>query len=213
VAREVLRLSEYNIEIRHIKGMANGRADALSRRPDYDQGVEDNANVTVLPEHLFVRTIATIEPRHQQDEETLKPWVDPHQLKLLDGVWYKEGRTVVTEELGGKHDIIKAHHDPPVHGHPGINRTIQIVECNYWWPQLRQDVKDYVQGCTDCQHHKVNNRPTKAPLRPIYPKLEAMPFETIALDFITKLPESQGYDSILTVTDHDCTKAAIFIPC
>jgi hypothetical protein len=40
-----------------------------------------------------------------------------------------------------------------------------------------------------------------------------MPFETIALDFITKLPVSQGYDSILTITDHDCTKAAIFIPC
>jgi len=40
-----------------------------------------------------------------------------------------------------------------------------------------------------------------------------MPFETVALDFITKLPLSQGYDSILTVTDHDCTKAAIFIPC
>ncbi len=40
-----------------------------------------------------------------------------------------------------------------------------------------------------------------------------MPFETIALDFITKLPISQGYDSILTVTDHDCTKATIFIPC
>ena len=40
-----------------------------------------------------------------------------------------------------------------------------------------------------------------------------MPFETVAIDFITKLPLSQGYDSILTVTDHDCTKAAIFIPC
>jgi hypothetical protein len=88
-----------------------------------------------------------------------------------------------------------------------------MVECNYWWPQLRGNVKDYVQGCADCQRHKVNTRPTKAPLRPIYPKPEAMPFETIALDFITKLPESQGYDSILTVTDHDCTKAAIFIPC
>ena len=24
---------------------------------------------------------------------------------------------------------------------------------------------------------------------------------------------SQGFDSILTVTDHNCTKAAIFIPC
>ena len=40
-----------------------------------------------------------------------------------------------------------------------------------------------------------------------------MPFETVAIDFITKLPVSQGYDSILTVTDHDCSKATIFIPC
>jgi hypothetical protein len=40
VAREVLMLSEYNFEIRHIKGTANRRADALSRRPDYDQGQE-----------------------------------------------------------------------------------------------------------------------------------------------------------------------------
>ncbi len=40
-----------------------------------------------------------------------------------------------------------------------------------------------------------------------------MLFETVALDFITKLPPSQGYDSILTITDHDCTKAALFIPC
>jgi hypothetical protein len=213
VAREVLRLSEYNIEIRHIKGTANGRADALSRRPDYDQGVEDNTNITVLPEHLFARTIAVVEPQYCQDEERLKPWIDPHQLKCWDDIWYKEGRVVVTEELQGKCKIIRAHHNPPVHGHLGINRTTQIVERNYWWPQLQGDVKDYVQGCADCQCHKVNNRPTKAPLRPIYPKPEAMPFETIALDFITKLPESQGYDSILTVTDHDCTKAAIFIPC
>ena len=40
-----------------------------------------------------------------------------------------------------------------------------------------------------------------------------MPFETVAVDFITKLPVSQGYNSILTVTDHDCSKATIFIPC
>jgi hypothetical protein len=213
VAREVLRLSEYNIEIRHIKGTANGRTDALSRRPDYDQGTEDNTNVVVLPDRLFARTTVTMTQQHRQDEERLKPWIDPHQLKCLNGTWYKEGQVVVTDDLEGKRSIIKVHHDPPVHGHPGISKTIQLVERNYWWPQMRKDIADYVQGCAECQRHKVNNRPTKAPLRPIYPKPEAMPFETIALDFITKLPESQGYDSILTITDHDCTKAAIFIPC
>ena len=33
------------------------------------------------------------------------------------------------------------------------------------------------------------------------------------MDFIVKLPVSQGYDSILTITDHDCTKVVILLPC
>jgi len=33
------------------------------------------------------------------------------------------------------------------------------------------------------------------------------------MDFITKLPLSGGYDTILTITDTDCLKASVFIPC
>ena len=33
------------------------------------------------------------------------------------------------------------------------------------------------------------------------------------MDWITKLPPSSSYDSILTITDHDCSKAVLFIPC
>jgi hypothetical protein len=136
-----------------------------------------------------------------------------HQLKQHQGVWYKDGRQVVTGDVTAKRHIIKSHHDSPVHGHPGISKTIQLTERLYWWPRMRIDITEYVKGCADCQRHKVNTRPTKAPLQPIYPKAETTPFETVALDFIVKLPISQGFDSILTVTDQGCTKAAIFIPC
>ncbi len=128
-------------------------------------------------------------------------------------MWYKEGRRVVTGRTEYKRTFIQAHHDTPVYGHPGVNKTYQLVSQRYWWPNMQQDVKDYVRGCAECQWNKVNTRPTKALLSPIFPTHEAMPFETVALDFITKLLISQGYDSILTVTDHDCTKAAVFIPC
>ena len=57
------------------------------------------------------------------------------------------------------------------------------------------------------------NHPTHTLLQPIFAQPEALPLETVAIDFITKLPVSQGYDSILMVTDHDCSKATIFIPC
>ena len=96
MAREVLELSEYDLEIHHIKGTANRHADALSRRPNYDQGKEDNKDVVVLPEQLFICTeqvreeeenpshLITVEdmtkmnPGCQQNEETLKTWTDPH---------------------------------------------------------------------------------------------------------------------------------------
>ena len=56
MAREVLELSEYDLEIHHIKQILNGHTHALSRRSDYDQGEDDNKDVIVLPDHLFVRT-------------------------------------------------------------------------------------------------------------------------------------------------------------
>ena len=78
---------------------------------------------------------------------------------------------------------------------------------------MGQDVYDYVKGCADCQRNKVNTQAKKAPLYPITPVAEALPFQTIAMDFIVKLPESGGCDSILTITDHDCTKMIVAIPC
>ena len=61
--------------------------------------------------------------------------------------------------------------------------------------------------------NKVNTHPTQLPLFPITTDPEALPFQVIALDFVTKLPVSEGHNSILTITDHDCSKASILIPC
>ena len=137
-------------------------------------------------------------PIYEQEEATLKSWVDPHRLKKIHDTWYKDGRQVVTNKLEHQRSLIQSHHNPPVYGHLRINRTIHLLERYYWWPGLQKKVADYVKECVECQHHKVNNCPTQAALSPIYPTPEALPFETIALDFIMKLPESQGFDSMLT---------------
>jgi hypothetical protein len=81
------------------------------------------------------------------------------------------------------------------------------------WPRIARDIYDYVKGCAECQRHKVNAQARKAPLNPITLELDTLPFQTVAMDFIVKLPEYKGYDSILTITYHDCSKAVIFIPC
>jgi hypothetical protein len=74
-------------------------------------------------------------------------------------------------------------------------------------------ITSYIKGCATCQMNKVNTNPTKPPLYLITPVTDALPFQTITLDFITKLPKSNGYNTILTITNHNCSKASIFIPC
>jgi hypothetical protein len=87
VAREVVELTDYLIKIYHVAGKANGCADTLSRRSDYNQGERDNEDVIVLPNALFARS--TNASDDDQDEQQIAPWVDSHQLKKIDGLWRK----------------------------------------------------------------------------------------------------------------------------
>ena len=61
---------EYDFKLVHISGVKNGRADALSRRPDYDKGDEDNKKPVVLPDRFFAPVVHT----HLAGTE----WADPH---------------------------------------------------------------------------------------------------------------------------------------
>ena len=71
---------EYQLELIHIPGKTNSCADMLSRHPDYDQGDEDNKEVMVLPESMFIKSGHTIsyvpEEPPEQNEATLNPWID-----------------------------------------------------------------------------------------------------------------------------------------
>ena len=109
--------------------------------------------------------------------------------------------------------IITLFHDHKATGHPGITKTLQLIAPYYWWPNMKTFVTEYIRGCASCQMSKINHNPVHSPLFPISPTENAHPFKTIALDFITKLPPSGGYDTILTITDTDCSKASIFLPC
>ena len=62
-ARWALYLSKFNFTLKHVPGSKMGKADSLSRRPDWRVGVEkDNKNeMLVKPEWLEVRRVETVE--------------------------------------------------------------------------------------------------------------------------------------------------------
>ena len=82
--------------------------------------IEESKSPTLIP----VSDMKKAHPIYEQDEAILQLWIDPHKLKRIKGMWYKDGRQVVTNSLEHKCTLIQSHHDPPVYGHPGINRTI-----------------------------------------------------------------------------------------
>jgi len=120
---------------------------------------------------------------------------------------------VVPEDQKLRRDLVELNHDSPTAAHPGIDKTHKSLLKQYWWPGCKEFVWQYVTGCAICQANKPITHRNNPPLHPITPQEEALPFQTIAIDFIVKLPTSEGYDSIMTITDHDCTKAVILVPC
>ncbi|KAI5115580.1 hypothetical protein M0805_009653 [Coniferiporia weirii] len=60
---------------------------------------------------------------------------------------------------------------------------------------------------------KINTHPTKPPLLLIPADPMMLPFQSVSMDFITDLPLSNHYDSIMVVVDHDSSKGIILIPC
>jgi len=64
-----------------------------------------------------------------------------------------------------------------------------------------------------CQQNKNLTHKARTPLYKITIPENAPPFTQVAMDLITGLPKSRGFDSILTIVDHGCSRGAIFLPC
>jgi hypothetical protein len=134
-------------------------------------------------------------------------------MQKENGTWYKGRALVVTGDEEDKRELMKLYYNAQTAGHTGVAKMLQALKKNYLWPKLREFVSDYIKGCAKCQESKTRTHPNIPPLQPITPRSPTWPFATIAMDFVVKLPPSQGYDSILTITDHNCTKVVILLPC
>ena len=95
--------------------------------------------------------------------------------------------------------IISSHHDSPIAGHLGYQKTQELIERQYYWPRLASDVRTYGARCDCCACFKGSNMKPAGSAAPLQPS--TMPWVDISMDFITDLQLSNGFDSILTVVD------------
>jgi len=123
-------------------------------------------------------------------------------------VWYKQNRLYVPE--GKMRDIIlKECHDGPLAGHGGAKHTITFLKKSYYWPNLKNNVEEYVKTCLVCQQNQTLNNKQASLLQPL-PILEGS-WESVSMDFMVSLPPSRGFNAIMVVVDR-FNKMAHFIP-
>jgi len=144
---------------------------------------------------------------------TLEEWSTIHSIQEEQGNWLKDGHLVIPPDEELQRKILKVLHDAPTAGHPGQDETFTQVSHVYWWPGMRMWVTNYIAGCAVCQQNKNITHHKRMPLYHIPTPDDALPFQQIALDLIMGLPPNGPHDSVLTIIDHGCSQAAVFLPC
>jgi len=117
--------------------------------------------------------------------------------KTKEGLLFFKDRCYIPPHEELHREIVKQYHDSLTGGHPEHFKTLELIRRNYWWPGMTVFVKNYVMGCTVCQQMKVNTHPSSPGLIPIKGQENATPFSQVTCDFITDLPETEGFDSLI----------------
>lgn len=100
-----------------------------------------------------------------------------------------------------KEEILTQFHSSLLAGHKGIEATLKkIKDAGFTWPNLRRDVKKFIQICNSCQKNKLYLK-TKLPMQ--ITDTPTGPLEKIAIDLVEELPvTAEGFKHILTVQDN-----------
>ena len=143
--------------LKHIPESRMGKADSLSRRPDWEIGVEkDNKDETLVkPKWLEARRMEKVKviikgvdllekvrESKVKDNEVVKvveemkraevKMLRDEEWREVDGVMYKEGKVYVPKDDKLRAEIIRLHHDMPVEEYGGQWKMVELVTQNFW---------------------------------------------------------------------------------
>jgi hypothetical protein len=98
------KLAEFNFNLIHKPGTAN-RTDALSQYPGITKGDNNNDDVTVLPDKLFVHAIeissleTCVWDAQLENHTLMEQWGGEYQIEEdADAHWWKADAPVVPED-------------------------------------------------------------------------------------------------------------------
>lgn len=189
--RQLLYISEFTTDIRHVSGIQNSAADALSR-----------IDAIACPSPIDYQQLAQAQERDsdiiqaltQQSNLTIKQVTLPaSNIKLHCEMSTPYLRPYLPEQC--RRIAFDAVHNI---SHPGINTTRKLITQRYFWPAMNADIGKWAKACLQCQRAKVN-RHTTSQLSQFPPTAR---FEHVHVDIVGPLPTAaSGHRYLVTMID------------
>ncbi|CAF4554919.1 unnamed protein product, partial [Rotaria socialis] len=106
--------------------------------------------------------------------------------------------------------VVKVYHASSWAGHFGFRRTYNNLKDRYWWPNMKDTIRNYLHSCLQCQKFNFARHKSYGFLHPI--ESPSGPFQMIGMDYSGPFPiTSQGNKYVLAITDY-FNKWVIAIP-
>ncbi|GAU44000.1 hypothetical protein TSUD_91790 [Trifolium subterraneum] len=221
-------LKDFDFELNYHPGKANVIVDALSRKALYASEIlmhqcglyekfrDMNLSVTYWKGGVKLNRIeltcdlrSTISSAQEKDMDLQRRIGKPEFTVADDGVIQFENRICVPNDADLKRLILEEAHKSGFSIHLGSTKMYHDLKKNYWWPNMKTEIAEFVSRCIVCQQVKIEHQKPAGPLQPL--EIPEWKWEHITMDFVTGLPRNQkGEDSIWVIVDQ-LTKSAHFI--
>ena len=195
-------LSRFNYLWQYRPGRLNV-ADPVSRRP-HGQPVASltQANARRAGEVAPAPVAVTVFQQRIQEGYQKDTWFAGDNTKVLHkkhDLWWR-GNAIAVPDYGSlRYEILREFHSAPYSGHTGVNRMVQTLQKNCWWPHLRDDILNHVRNCARdfCQRNKSSPQKPLGELLPL--QLPRSTWSSVSLDLITQPPKIRLGDSTIMV--------------
>jgi hypothetical protein len=136
----------------------------------------------------------------------LPSYLENREWKVTNGILYFRDRVYIPEQL--RFDLLRAAHEPPIHGHGGAHKMYNMLKNYFIWENMYKSISSFVSTCTLCQQYKVSK--TRRPLRATPIPIEV--FEEISLDIVGPLPNSSSGNRYILCVQDRLSRFLQFIP-
>jgi hypothetical protein len=168
-ARCLACLSEFDFEVRHIKGKENKVADALSHQihglfeinmSRAESDMEQRIRTASVNDKNYTKMMAELQNSVTNSDE-------PDISIDKEGLLRFKNRLYIPDSTKIKLNILDDAHKKPYSGHPGYQKTIKTLRKLFYSPNMKGETTEYLARCQDYQQVKVEHQPPTSLLQPL----------------------------------------------